>query len=313
MSTADGLVISTSQVFANDIYRRSLAPLLHPHASAAQIDHNVLRISRWGVAVVMAAAAWLAWESIGANIALMVWAGLGGLMAALVGPVILGVFWRGVTASGALWGFAAGALGFIALQNGWLPDGAAAGGLVERALFWLAGQAGNPFACTTIAEVLCLAVTWGCRWSAGRCPPSTSTRSLAILPHGAEPMQHWLFKTEPETYSIADLQREGRCGWEGIRNYQARNRLRDEVAVGDPVLIYHSNCAEPAVVGLGEICGAARPDPFQFDPDAKYYDPKSDPEQPRWVLVDVAYRETFATPLTLRAIKADPCSPIWNW
>ena len=96
-------------------------------------------------------------------------------------------------------------------------------------------------------------------------------------------MQHWLFKTEPETYSIADLQREDRCGWEGIRNYQARNRLRDEVAVGDPVLIYHSNCAEPAVVGLAEICGAASPDPFQFDPDSKYHDPKATAEQPRWV------------------------------
>jgi len=161
MSTADGLVISTSQVFANDIYRRSLAPLLHPHASAAQIDHNVLRISRWGVAVVMAAAAWLAWESIGANIALMVWAGLGGLMAALVGPLILGVFWRGVTASGALAGFVAGALGFLALHNGWLPGGAMDGSLVEWALFWLASQVGNPFACTAIAEALCLVVTWG--------------------------------------------------------------------------------------------------------------------------------------------------------
>jgi predicted RNA-binding protein with PUA-like domain len=119
-------------------------------------------------------------------------------------------------------------------------------------------------------------------------------------------MQHWLFKTEPETYSIADLQREGRCGWEGIRNYQARNRLRDEVAVGDPVLIYHSNCAEPAVVGLAEICGAASPDPFQFDPDSKYHDPKATAEQPRWVWVQVGYRETFRQPLTLKAIKADP-------
>ena len=116
-------------------------------------------------------------------------------------------------------------------------------------------------------------------------------------------MQHWLFKTEPETYSIADLQREGRCGWEGIRNYQARNRLRDEVAVGDPVLIYHSNCAEPAVA---EICGAASPDPFQFDPDSKYHDPKATAEQPRWVWVQVGYRETFRQPLTLKAIKADP-------
>ncbi|MFZ5653440.1 MAG: EVE domain-containing protein [Pseudomonadota bacterium] len=119
-------------------------------------------------------------------------------------------------------------------------------------------------------------------------------------------MQHWLFKTEPETYSIADLKREGHCGWEGIRNYQARNRLRDEVAVGDPVLIYHSNCAEPAVVGLAEVCGAARPDPFQFDPDSKYHDAKATAEQPRWVLVEVAYRETFPRPLSLRAIKADP-------
>ncbi len=119
-------------------------------------------------------------------------------------------------------------------------------------------------------------------------------------------MQHWLFKTEPETYSIADLQREDRCGWEGIRNYQARNRLRDEVAVGDPVLIYHSNCAEPAVVGLAEICGAASPDPFQFDPDSKYHDPKATAEQPRWVWVEVSYRETFEQPLTLKAIKADP-------
>lgn len=119
-------------------------------------------------------------------------------------------------------------------------------------------------------------------------------------------MQHWLFKTEPETYSIADLEREGRCGWEGIRNYQARNRLRDEVAVGDPVLIYHSNCAQPAVVGLAEICGAACPDPFQFDPDSKYHDPKATAGQPRWVWVEVCYRETFAQPLTLKAIKADP-------
>lgn len=119
-------------------------------------------------------------------------------------------------------------------------------------------------------------------------------------------MQHWLFKTEPDTYSIADLEREGRGAWEGIRNYQARNRLRDEAAVGDLVLIYHSNCAEPAVVGLAEVCGAARPDPFQFDPDSRYHDPKATADQPRWVLVDVCYRETFPRPFSLRAIKADP-------
>ncbi|MFZ5653441.1 MAG: sodium:solute symporter family protein [Pseudomonadota bacterium] len=159
MSTADGLVISISQVFANDIYRRWLSGVLHPRATAEEVDRNVLRISRWAVVAVLGGAALLAWESIGANIALMIWAGLGGLMAALVGPLVLGVFWRGVTPHGALWGFVAGAVGFIALYQGWLPDGAPDGGPLTGALAWLNGQAGNPFACTTLAEGLCVAVT----------------------------------------------------------------------------------------------------------------------------------------------------------
>lgn len=119
-------------------------------------------------------------------------------------------------------------------------------------------------------------------------------------------MKHWLFKTEPDTYSIEDLKREGRCGWEGIRNYQARNRLRDDVRKGDTVLIYHSSCAVPAVVGLAEVIGEARPDPTQFNPESPYYDPKSTVEQPRWLLVDLCWQETFQSPLTLKAIKADP-------
>lgn len=119
-------------------------------------------------------------------------------------------------------------------------------------------------------------------------------------------MKHWLFKTEPDTYSIDDLKREGRCGWEGIRNYQARNRLRDEVHKGDTVLIYHSSCAQPAVVGLAEVIGEARPDPTQFNPESAYYDPKSTAEQPRWLIVDLRWKETFRTPLTLKAIKSDP-------
>jgi predicted RNA-binding protein with PUA-like domain len=118
-------------------------------------------------------------------------------------------------------------------------------------------------------------------------------------------MKHWLFKTEPDTYSIDDLKREGRCGWEGIRNYQARNRLRDDVRKGDTVLIYHSSCAVPAVVGLAEVVGEARPDPSQFDPESPYYDPKSPIEAPRWVLVDLCWKESFSNPLTLKAIKAD--------
>lgn len=119
-------------------------------------------------------------------------------------------------------------------------------------------------------------------------------------------MKHWLFKTEPDTYSIDDLKRDGRCEWEGIRNYQARNRLRDDVHPGDTVLIYHSSCAVPAVVGLAEVVGAARPDPSQFHPESPYYDPKSPAEAPRWLLVELRWKETFANPLTLKAIKADP-------
>ncbi|HBD11330.1 MAG TPA: sodium:pantothenate symporter [Porticoccaceae bacterium] len=159
MSTADGLVISTSQVFANDIYRRTLARKLHPRASEAEIDHNVLRISRVSIVFVLAGAAVLAWYSIGQNIALMVWVGLGGMMAALAGPLIIGVFWRGVTRQGAIWGFVAGAVSFTVLRNAWLPGGAVDGGLVDQAWFWLASQANNPFACTTVGEGLSIAVT----------------------------------------------------------------------------------------------------------------------------------------------------------
>jgi predicted RNA-binding protein with PUA-like domain len=119
-------------------------------------------------------------------------------------------------------------------------------------------------------------------------------------------MKHWLFKTEPDTYSIDDLKREGLCYWEGIRNYQARNRLRDEVRVGDQVLIYHSSCAVPAVVGLAEVTAGPSPDPSQFHPESPYYDPKSSVDAPRWVLVQVRWRESFARALTLKAIKADP-------
>lgn len=118
--------------------------------------------------------------------------------------------------------------------------------------------------------------------------------------------RYWLFKTEPDTYSIDDLKNEGRCGWEGIRNYQARNRLRDEVHAGDQVLIYHSSCAVPAVAGLAEVVSEARADPSQFDPQSPYFDPKSSPDNPRWVLVDLAWQESFAHLLSLKSIKEDP-------
>lgn len=118
--------------------------------------------------------------------------------------------------------------------------------------------------------------------------------------------RYWLFKTEPDTYSVDDLKREGRCGWEGIRNYQARNRLRDEVRAGDQVLIYHSSCAVPAVAGLAEVIGEARPDASQFDPHSPYFDPKSSTDNPRWVLVDIVWQESFPNMLPLKHIKEDP-------
>ncbi|WP_111656812.1 EVE domain-containing protein [Isoalcanivorax indicus] len=119
-------------------------------------------------------------------------------------------------------------------------------------------------------------------------------------------MAWWLFKTEPDTYGIDDLHFEGSCHWEGIRNYQARNRLRDDVRCGDQVFIYHSSCKVPAIVGLAEVIEAAHPDPTQFNPASSCYDPTSDPQAPRWLQVDVAYQAHAGTPLTLEAVKADP-------
>ncbi|MEX0327015.1 MAG: EVE domain-containing protein [Puniceicoccaceae bacterium] len=113
-------------------------------------------------------------------------------------------------------------------------------------------------------------------------------------------------KSEPNVFSIDDLKNAPRKTepWDGIRNYQARNFMRDDMKKGDVVLFYHSNCAEPGIVGLAEIASkAAYPDPTQFDKKSKYHDPKSDPENPRWLLVDVKYRRKLKKPVTLKAIK----------
>ncbi|GAL05660.1 RNA-binding protein [Photobacterium aphoticum] len=90
-------------------------------------------------------------------------------------------------------------------------------------------------------------------------------------------MAYWLFKTEPDTFSIDTLKQQQVSCWEGVRNYQARNMLRDQVKVGDEVLIYHSSCKEVGVVGIATVVKEAYPDHFQFDPDSPYFDPKSDP------------------------------------
>jgi predicted RNA-binding protein with PUA-like domain len=118
-------------------------------------------------------------------------------------------------------------------------------------------------------------------------------------------MAYWLMKSEPEEASIDDLVRSKRLPWFGVRNYQARNFMRDEMRVGDGVLFYHSSCPQPGIAGLAEVASAAYPDQTQFDPQSPYFDPKSTREQPRWVHVDVAIvRKTTLLPLT--QMRAEP-------
>ena len=111
-------------------------------------------------------------------------------------------------------------------------------------------------------------------------------------------MRYWLMKSEPSEYGIDDLARDGRVAWFGVRNYQARNFMRDQMRVGDKVLFYHSSCPEPGITGLAEVCTAAYPDATQFDPAHKYFDPKATPENPRWFNVEVTIsRKTRLMPL----------------
>lgn len=107
--------------------------------------------------------------------------------------------------------------------------------------------------------------------------------------------RYWLMKTEPDECSIDDALAapDATVPWTGVRNYQARNFMRDDMRVGDGVLFYHSSCAEPGIVGIARVASGAKPDPTQFDPHSPYFDAKSQPEAPRWQLVDVqALRKT---------------------
>ncbi|PLX99328.1 MAG: EVE domain-containing protein [Desulfuromonas sp.] len=103
--------------------------------------------------------------------------------------------------------------------------------------------------------------------------------------------RYWLMKSEPDCFSIDDLKAmpDGIEHWDGVRNYQARNLLRDEIKPGDGVLFYHSNTAEPSIVGLARVVREGYPDHTAFDPEEKHFDPKSDPDRPRWFMVDVQY------------------------
>jgi predicted RNA-binding protein with PUA-like domain len=115
---------------------------------------------------------------------------------------------------------------------------------------------------------------------------------------------YWLCKSEPDVYSIDDLRRDTVTGWEGVRNYQARNFMRDGMQPGDRVLVYHSNAEPTGVAGIAEVAGAAKADPTQFDPTSEYHDPKSTREEPRWMMRELRFVERFARVVTLDELKA---------
>lgn len=113
-------------------------------------------------------------------------------------------------------------------------------------------------------------------------------------------------KSEPTEYSIDDLQKDGISSWFGVRNYQARNSMRDSMSRGDKVLFYHSNCSTPWVVGIAEIVGESHADETQFDPTSEYYDPKSSREHPRWICRGVRFIEKFPTIVSLATVRSIP-------
>ena len=125
-------------------------------------------------------------------------------------------------------------------------------------------------------------------------------------------MAYWLMKSEPDAFSIDDLAARGDAGepWDGVRNYQARNLMRDDMRIGDRVLFYHSNCEVPGIVGIAEVASEAYPDATAFDPDAKYYDPKSDPDNPRWLLVDLRYVRHLIRAISLAELREHADGPL---
>lgn len=116
-------------------------------------------------------------------------------------------------------------------------------------------------------------------------------------------MNYWLMKSEPETFSIDHLKQKKKSGWDGVRNYQARNFMRDEMKKGDLILFYHSSCEVPGVAGIAKVSKESHPDPTQFDPSSEYFDGKATKDKPRWFMVEVEFVEKFDNVFTLSDIK----------
>lgn len=120
--------------------------------------------------------------------------------------------------------------------------------------------------------------------------------------------RYWLFKSEPSSFSLTDLKNrpDATEHWDGVRNFQARNFLRDEIKVGDQVFFYHSNIPEPAIVGIAEVVREGYPDFVAWDPQSNYFDPRSTPEKPVWYMVDVRFVRELPRPVTLNELKEIP-------
>jgi predicted RNA-binding protein with PUA-like domain len=121
-------------------------------------------------------------------------------------------------------------------------------------------------------------------------------------------MNYWLMKSEPDVFGINDLYNKPNQTehWDGVRNYQARNMMRDAMKLGDLVFFYHSNCDQPGIVGIMEVVKEGYPDFTAFDPDDSHFDPKSDPTQPRWIMIDVKYIRRLSRTITLKELKLLP-------
>lgn len=120
-------------------------------------------------------------------------------------------------------------------------------------------------------------------------------------------MTCWLLKSEPDVFSFDDLKKRPKKTepWNGVRNYQVRNMMRDQMQPGDLGLFYHSSCPQPGIAGVVSIASEARPDPTQFDPSSEYFDPGSKQEEPRWLLMDVKWKAAFPTFVSLDMLRAD--------
>lgn len=160
MSTADGLVVSSSQVVANDLYRRTIAPRYHASLSSDQLDRRVLLISRLSTVVILIACAFLGWALQKTNIAIIVWIGAGGMMSAFAGPLVLGALWRGVTKQGAYAGLIGGFLAFVTLYMQWINPEWFGSGVLHTAATWVHGEGPNPFSCGAMGEIFSVLITF---------------------------------------------------------------------------------------------------------------------------------------------------------